>query len=153
MFEDFFKQDLWNHQHSPAAKAINKFYHPGWIKEDPVFTNPDGSHWRPPGYKPQRGRSPIQTRFKREPATVKRDQQAWNLRSLGYSYPEISEMMGYASRQAAHLAVKRAQRDNLARQSRVDKPPLAAMPAPLPRSREKIKLGRARGRAFPPVQP
>ena len=150
MFEDFFKQDLWNHQHSDAAKAINKYYHPGWIKEDPVFTNPDGSHWRPPGYKPQRGRSPIQTRFKREPATVKRDQQAWKLRSLGYSYQEISELMGYSSRQVAHKAVLRAEKD---RQSRGDKPPLAAMAAPLPRSEYFPRMGRARGKPFPPVKP
>ncbi len=161
MFENILKDQVWQHQHSDTAKVINRMHGKVWIPEDPVFKpeTPDAKPWRPPGYKPTRGRSPVHTRFTRTPETVKKDRQAWHLRELRYSYQEIADAMGYASRQAAHKAVQRAERDRITRQSRVDKVPLPATILSLPRSTrgyrasDPLKLGRARGRDFPPVRP
>lgn len=148
MFENIQKDIIWNHQHSDTAKAINRMHGKVWVPEDPVFKaeSPGVKPWRPPGYKPARGRSPVQTRFKRQPETVKKDQDAWHLRELGYSYQEIADVMGYSDRSVAFRAVARAQRD----QCRDNK---ATQVAPLPDSSRPARFGRARGRAFPPVRP
>jgi hypothetical protein len=146
--------------------AIGKFYGPAY--QPPASRVVPRDYRAPKGQKAQpRGRHPAHTRFKRLDVTVDRDAKARDLRALGYSYQEIADFMGYHSRQAAHAAVKRGQRDHLSQgkkraSSRVDKPSLArvpalsnapggALPSTLTHFSRNQKMGRARGRAFPPV--
>jgi hypothetical protein len=91
---------------SPESQAIEKFGR-GWVPKDP-----DIQPMLPTDRKP-RGRSPIQTQFKREDETRERDQEAWQMRVIGYSYPEISSIMGYACKQRAFDAVYRAQQERV----------------------------------------
>jgi hypothetical protein len=151
MFENMLRDQLWQHTHSPTAQAINRMHGKVWVPEHPVFQpeEPGEKPWRPPGYSKPRGRSPIHTRFKRLDATMEKDAKARGFRDLGYSYQEIADALGYASRQAAHLAVKRAQKDYVAAQSRVDKPSLSGAPVFASRAHN---FGSARGRAFPPIR-
>jgi hypothetical protein len=126
LFEDFQKQDLWRHQHSPQAQAINKFYHPQWKAEDPAFIRPGEKPWRPPGHTYEHKRSPVKTRFTRQESTRSRDMRAFEYRSVGYSYPTIANVMAYSCRQRAHDAVARAWKDILTgNHPHADKLPLA----------------------------
>jgi hypothetical protein len=137
----------------PEERAMVKDHH-----------RPEG--WTLPG--PKR-RHPAHTRFKRLETTVQRDRKARDLRALGYSYQEIADIQGYASRQAAHLAVKRGQKDFEASSSLIDKRARARVPSHADKhagsSRDdkqpglstltdfsgNPKYGRARGRQFPRV--
>jgi hypothetical protein len=93
-----------------------------WIPDDPRL--PKG--WRPPDYKPKpRGRTPIQTRYKRLPETAEKDREAWRLRQAGLTYQQIADAMGWPHRQRACRAVQRAAKDL---QSRQDKPVSARVP-------------------------
>jgi hypothetical protein len=161
VFENMYRDILWQREHSDEARAIQKFYGPKWQSENPVFINPDGSRWRPPGYKPERGRSPVHTRFKRTQETADRDRKALDLREMGLSYDEIAAHCGYGSRATAYKAVARAmkdvsrasqsrvsqRKDRAGSQSRGNKPPIADAGTPVPR------LGNARGRRFPGGKP
>lgn len=126
------KDRYWQHQHSDAAKAIQRMHGKTWVKEDPEFINDDGTRWRPPGYKPSRGRSPVHTRFKRKPETIQQDRQALALRLAGHKYREIARLTGYNSPAAAYYAVQRGYHDQLNPQSRVKKLSLASPSRPLP---------------------
>lgn len=111
-----------------------------------------------------RGRHPAHTRFKRVETTIKRDQQALNLRDLGLNYEQIGRELGFSA-QAAYQAVRRGLKDHLAESkkrssSRVDKLPLThtdtAMATPLVRfsdSPRASRMGNGRGRVFPLVSP
>jgi hypothetical protein len=147
--------------------AIRSYYGPAY--QPPASRIVPKDYRTPKGQKPAtpRGRHPAHTRFKRLDVTVGRDAKARDMRALGYSYQEIADYGNYNSRQAAHAAVKRAQRDHLSQgkkkaSSRIDKVPLTrkgaqsnastdAISAPSPGSPETKKYGRARGKPFPPV--
>jgi hypothetical protein len=118
------------HRHKQTQRAIAKYtgetYEPD---KDPIvgpgYRAPDGWH-RPD----KRRRSPVHTQYKRKPETARRDEQALELRvTFGLTYQQLAEQMGYSSRQVAHDAVRRAQRDRIVAHAvsrgQADKPSLA----------------------------
>lgn len=151
----------WARQERQKQQDIKSFY--GYAYQPPPGrVIPKDFKTGLPRLTPRR-RSPIHTRFKREEATVKRDQEARQLRSLGLSYQEIADYLGYSSRQVAWDAVKRGQRDYLnppkkrgRPQSRTDKVPASSehsRPSPFfwREASSASRHGNARGRVFPPV--